>query len=508
MTALWPIFRLPLMHALGWSLLHFFWQGTVVAILVAGVLGLLRGRSPQLRYVASLCALAGMLLLLIVTFARLTAAGQIVEPRVSIANLDHGSVLDVDTGVGSTQPWLDRMAAQLDQYLPWFLSIWFAGVILLLSRLNLGLIGARRLKSVATEAVPAELRSTLQQLVCRLGVTRPVKLASSALVQVPIVVGWLRPVILIPVGCLMGLSAGQVEAVLAHELAHIRRHDYLAGVFQSVVECLLFYHPAVWWVSKQIRREREHCCDDMAVRVCGDSLGYAKALSFLEERRASLPTVALGANGGVLTMRIKRLLGCEASPAVSRLAAITVAAAILAGAACFVDVVAHAGGQSASAESSQNLSAKYRQWLNEDVVWIITPEERATFLQLKSDSERDKFMNQFWVRRSPTPNSAENAAKDEHYRRIKFANEHFMTGGTPGWKTDRGRVWIVYGPPDEIEAHPSPSPTGLTKPTEFWRYYSIREHGVDRKNVDMTFVDAGGHGDYQLVLSPVNPANN
>jgi TonB family protein len=151
----------------------------------------------------------------------------------------------------------------------------------------------------------------------------------SALVEAPTVIGWLRPVVLIPASCLTGLSTMQIEAILAHELAHIRRHDYLVSVLQSVIETLLFYHPAVWWVSKQIRRERECCCDELAVAVGGDRLAYARALSLLEERRSFYPEVALGANGGVLKMRIKRLLGCKEDAAVSQFAAFTVLAILV-----------------------------------------------------------------------------------------------------------------------------------------------------------------------------------
>src|SRR6185436_11585192 len=129
----------------------------------------------------------------------------------------------------------------------------------------------------------------------------------------PAVVGWLRPVVLIPASAVIGLSAAQLEAVIVHELAHIRRFDALANLLQMAVETALFYHPAVWWISRRIRVEREHCCDDVAVATSGDALGYAKALASLEEWRA-LPSpaessLALAATGGVLKHRISRLLG-------------------------------------------------------------------------------------------------------------------------------------------------------------------------------------------------------
>ena len=145
----------------------------------------------------------------------------------------------------------------------------------------------------------------------QLGISRPVKFLQSALVNAPAVVGWLRPVVLVPASAVIGLSAAQLEAVIVHELAHIRRFDALANLLQMAVETALFYHPAVWWISRRIRVEREHCCDDVAVDTSGDALGYAKALASLEEWRA-LPvdsSLVLAANGGVLKHRISRLLG-------------------------------------------------------------------------------------------------------------------------------------------------------------------------------------------------------
>ena len=129
----------------------------------------------------------------------------------------------------------------------------------------------------------------------------------SAAVTVPTLVGWVRPVVLLPAAALSGLTPEQLEAILAHELAHVRRHDYLVNLLQSLVETLLFYHPAVWWVSAEVRAEREHCCDDLAVAVCGDRLVYVSALAELTsmERRA----FALAATDGSLLDRVRRILG-------------------------------------------------------------------------------------------------------------------------------------------------------------------------------------------------------
>ena len=176
------------------------------------------------------------------------------------------------------------------------------------------------------------MQQLFEALRIRLGVERAVRLLHSARVQVPTVIGWLRPVVLLPVSCLTGLSPEQIEAVFCHELAHVRRHDYLVSVIQSVIETLLFYHPAVWWVSRQVRRERECCCDALAVGAGGDVLAYARALSYLEERRAAFPEFVLGANGGVLKMRIKRLLGRPENTAASQFASIALLVILILGA--------------------------------------------------------------------------------------------------------------------------------------------------------------------------------
>src|SRR5207247_9522060 len=146
-------------------------------------------------------------------------------------------------------------------------------------------------------------------LCCEIRVLRPVRILESALVQVPTVIGWMRPVVLIPASALAGLTPRQLEAVIAHELAHIRRYDYLVNLLQTAVEILLFYHPAVWWVSREIRQEREHCCDDVAVEVCGDALTYARALAEIEALRNIRPQLAMAADGGSLLARIERIIG-------------------------------------------------------------------------------------------------------------------------------------------------------------------------------------------------------
>ncbi len=190
-----------------------------------------------------------------------------------------------------------------------FVSVWLAGVVLLTLRLFSGWMWVQRMKSHGARPAPEALQSAARRLMRRLHIGRAVRLLESTSVAVPTVIGWLRPVVLLPASAMAGLAPNQMEAILAHELAHIRRHDYIVNLFQTVVETLLFYHPAVWWLSRRIRAERENCCDDLAVSLCGDPVAYAAALAELEGLRSTTGDLVLAATGGSLLQRVRRLLG-------------------------------------------------------------------------------------------------------------------------------------------------------------------------------------------------------
>ena len=181
-----------------------------------------------------------------------------------------------------------------------------AGVLSL--RLLGGWASARRWVRRDTRPVVCPWIDRLKE---RMGIRRAVALLESARVEVPMVVGWLRPAILVPVAALSGLTAPELEAILAHELAHIRRHDYLVNLLQCVVEILMFHHPATWWITRVIRREREHCCDDMAVAASRDRLTYARALAAMEGLRTPAFSLSPAANGGNLLARVRRILEPE-----------------------------------------------------------------------------------------------------------------------------------------------------------------------------------------------------
>jgi beta-lactamase regulating signal transducer with metallopeptidase domain len=289
----------PWTERLGWTLLHFLWQGILVAALYALARALAGGRiSARGRYAIACASLLAMTVAPALTYWWLGNSGQAAR----IGDLTDWGARQLAPGVAYspvTDPW--------QQAMPGIVMAWFAGAAACSLRLLMGFISAAALRRSRHAPVLTEWQQTLDRLIERMHVSRSVRLLPTDRVDSPSVIGWLRPVILAPVGVLCGLAPEQVEALLAHELAHVRRHDYLVNVLQGIAESLLFYHPAVWWISNQIRAEREHCCDDLAVAASGDVLVYARALAELESMRPAHFKAALSANDGSLLRRIQRL---------------------------------------------------------------------------------------------------------------------------------------------------------------------------------------------------------
>ena len=322
---------------LGWTLVHFLWQGLTIAAPYAAVRrAMARRRNAKARYLLACGALVAMMAAPLVTWGLMGPWDASPVPSYGQRNIPTAAW---KTDIGTTPlPASVRtvvLDVQRERLLAWVVMAWLAGAVVFWARLAGGWVVAARMRSVRVRAAPVEWQETLRRLGARLGLARPVRLLVSALVEAPAVVGWLRPVVLVPVGALAGLPAEQVEALLLHELAHIRRHDYLVNLLQSAAEALLFYHPAVWWVSGHIRAERELCCDDEAVSVSGDALTYARALARLEAYRPAHLRTALAASGGSLSGRIARVLG-QPRPAVrAGLGPGSAAVAILLAAAAF-----------------------------------------------------------------------------------------------------------------------------------------------------------------------------
>lgn len=308
-------------QAVGWALVHLLWQGLLVAGILAATLALLSRQSANARYLASCGALVLLVVLGAVTAYRsYDGSGDTgVRSGSGRANLAISdsvpTAFDTPSSSYTAAPTPQipfSLAIRAKAQLPRIVLAWLIGVLLLSIRLLFGWLRAHAIaRRDATDAAP-EWQRAAGRLAQALKLGRAVQLLESAAVEVPTVIGWLRPVVLLPAATLTGLSTDQMEMILAHELAHIRRNDFFVNLMQAVVETLLFYHPAVWWISNRIRVEREHCCDDVAVSVTGNALVYARALTRLEELRVADVQAFVAANGGSLIGRIRRLAGARA----------------------------------------------------------------------------------------------------------------------------------------------------------------------------------------------------
>jgi beta-lactamase regulating signal transducer with metallopeptidase domain len=332
------------MHSLGWSLLHFLWQGTAVAALAAVSMALCRRASA--RYVLSVGALVLMLAAPLATFFILTSSGR-TTPEISspavLPELPSSVAAKSASGFSSLTPSLDT--------LPWLVGAWLLGVAFFSLRSAGGFLLLERERRRQCDTVSPLVLDLCQTMQRRLGLQRAIRFCECVWLQAPAVIGWFRPIVLLPVTALTGLSEDQLQLVIVHELAHVQRLDPFVNVFQICVETVLFYHPAVWWLNRRIRAEREHCCDDLAVSVCGNPVEYARALTLMEEWR-SAPVLAMAANRGPLSERIFRVLGLKAMGTGTRGIGLTggllcLAAALLAGNAllgiAYPKPIVHAG---------------------------------------------------------------------------------------------------------------------------------------------------------------------
>jgi len=486
MSVLESLVQTPLAGAIGWTLLHSLWEGAIVAAALASVL--MAVRSPRARYAAACAAMLVMAAAFVATLARtMPDSGYILRTTKPPAFPAGNARIGMD-GFSPSYPGLAAIV-------PWLAPFWIAGVWIFYMGQFTGWISVRRLRRRGVCCAPERWQTELARLCAQMRVSRPVHLLESCLADAPMVLGHFRPYILMPVGLLAGLPAEQVEAILLHELAHIRRHDYLINVLQRSVEGLFFYHPAVWWISRVIRTERENCCDDAVIATRGNAHEYAVALAALEQNRWSGREPAVAATGGSLVKRIRRLLYPKGpnsawSPFFASLILMATAAMAL--------VAWQSGPPQQAAQPDSAAASPYERWLNQDVAYIIDDQERTAFKALTTDEERNKFIKQFWERRDPNPGSSENAFKTEHYRRIAYANEHFAAIGLPGWKTDRGRIYIIFGPPDEIESHPSGE--RATPPSEEWLYRHIEGLG---DGIIFGFTDPLFSREYRLTLNPL-----
>lgn len=293
-----------LADTLAWTLIHFLWQGVLIAALLLLALWLAPhdddvARSNH-RYGAAMLALALLMLAPVLTFAwQWLGAG---DPAAVASGAGGFAVLATIDSVNGWQlpPMLLRS----------LLALWAAGVSWYAMKMLLAWIALQYLQRTQVHATPAWLASQLAALVEQMSITRPVRIIVSGVINTPMTTGWLRPVILLPAALLTSMQMDQLRLLLAHELAHIRRHDYLVNMVQNIVRILLFYHPLVHWVCSILDEERELCCDHIAMACAGDRLQYAKALLSLQDQPHPLPALAAASTcKHALLRRIQRILG-------------------------------------------------------------------------------------------------------------------------------------------------------------------------------------------------------
>ena len=303
-------------EAVAWTLIHFCWQAAGVAGAYRVLSFALSRRSAETRYTA---ALSSMLLMLVLAAGTLSwelrsdpAPAPLATTAANFAAPLAGDFPRIAApGLIASQP--DAHHITLAALLPWIDGFWIAGVLALSIRSLGGWWYLRRLRLSAITQAPAALHASFGRICAALGLNREIALRISTAIDSPMTLGTLRAIVLLPLSALTSLGPDELEVVLAHELAHVRRADFFWNILQTIAETLFFFHPAVWWISGRIRHERELCCDDIALKVCPNPVTYASALYRLEEHRSRHLRLAMALDGHAsrhtLLMRIARILG-------------------------------------------------------------------------------------------------------------------------------------------------------------------------------------------------------
>jgi beta-lactamase regulating signal transducer with metallopeptidase domain len=349
------LIKSPWMERTGWVLVHSLWQFALVALLATFLQWTLRRRSAAARYAVLLASMSFIVAVPIASWFAIgpierpvragnPASAGLSEPNSSRPSLRDGAQAEVQRADLPPPPetrdaipvavnddivkpqavpvahgpvqrriadWWSSLTTRLEPWLPGIVLIWFAGVGLFALRPLASWYIVRRLRTNGVSPVADSARDLLTRTARRLRLAQTVVVLQSTLVKAPVVVGYLRPLVLLPACVITGLPESQLELILAHELAHIRRHDYLVNLLQTLVETLFFYHPAIWWLSHRIRHERENCCDDIALSLTANRADYGRALLAIEELRAASPTLSVAASGGSLVARIRRIAGYQ-----------------------------------------------------------------------------------------------------------------------------------------------------------------------------------------------------
>ncbi|WP_321316884.1 TonB-dependent receptor plug domain-containing protein [Labilibaculum sp.] len=302
-----------LSHAIGWTLIHSVWQAAVIGGIIWLIFRFISKDNAKFRY-----TLSGLGLILIcaasaITFYRYIPSSTSIYLSDFKVQLQTSGIIPQDETFFA-KLW-KQLQIQLENSFPYLIQIWMIGMLFLSINLILKYIHTLKLKKHLTYPLRTNFKAIADSLVTKYNLKQNILFKESGLLEIPSVIGYFKPIVLIPVSMLSGIPENQLEIIIAHELAHIRRHDYLLQFIQGIIELIFFYHPVVWWLSSVVNAEREHICDDLAVKVCGESLTLIKALNNMEAIRKKQYEMVLGFSGkkGKVLNRIKRILRPKAS---------------------------------------------------------------------------------------------------------------------------------------------------------------------------------------------------
>lgn len=324
-----------LVHQIGWSLIHSLWQDVLIGLLLAAIFKLLSRAKPQSRYFIACVALAAMIILPV--FTTYVLHNRRTEPLDIVVD-DSAPVMSVDANfqnirvigskrINGTQQinWTNRTftetwntSERVEKFLPWLILLWLVGVVIYAIKLGGGLFYTANLRKLTANVSNPKLDNLVNELTSRLSIKRKIKICASSLINVPMTIGWIYPLILIPPSSLLGLTPFQLQMIISHELIHIKRYDFLLNFLQGIAETLLFYHPAAIWTSRKIREEREYVCDDLTLALCKDSVDYARALTKVARFQRQAEQLAVAATDGELKDRIYRLVSNSQNPGFSK----------------------------------------------------------------------------------------------------------------------------------------------------------------------------------------------
>ncbi|RHW76858.1 M56 family metallopeptidase [Colwellia sp. RSH04] len=308
----------PYFYSLALTLLHFLWQGVLVAFALKAALLIIDKNKSQLRYALSATAMFANLVLAIVTFI-------IVFPDDAVMQASSNTPIALTTLVNElTQDntllnYQELIPSLVAHSLPFISLLWMVCVLSLAGKLLIEMRNVNKLPTQGSIVPEQALLARFNELAQQISLKKTPRLLISIKIDVPMAIGWFKPVVLIPAGMVTGLNAAQLEMLMLHELAHIRRHDYLVNFIQTVIELLFFFHPGVSWIAKQMRNEREYCSDDIAVQHCGDPIAYAHTLAdtaslCANRHHHTIPSMAMAASGGDLKQRVLRLVDHHCAP--------------------------------------------------------------------------------------------------------------------------------------------------------------------------------------------------